>query len=96
MSWHASSFSQIIPSQPLERGGRYYAMQAGFATAAVQATIAVVKQFRTEEISKTVAILKIHATLTSVEDESSNEELVSTLSSYISILDDIQWSSGEN
>ena len=71
-------------------------MPAGFATAAVQAAIAVVKQFRKGEISKTEAILDIQAALTSGEDEPSNEELVSALSSYISILDGIQQSSGEN
>ena len=54
-------------------------MPTGFATAAVQAAIAVVKQFRKGEISKTEAILDIQAALTSGEDELSNEELVSAL-----------------
>ena len=96
MSQHASSSSQTISSQSLDRGDRDYTMPTGFATAAVQAAIAVVKQFRKGEISKTEAILDIQAALTSGEDEPSNEELVSALSSYISILDDIQESSGEN
>ena len=96
MSQHASSSSQTISSQLLDRGDRDYTMPAGFATTAVQATIAVVKQFRKGEISKTEAILNIQAALTSGEDEPSNEELVSALSSYISILDNIQESSGEN
>ena len=52
-------------------------MPAGFSTAAVQAAIAVVKQFRKGEISKTGAILNIQAALTSGEDELSNKELVS-------------------
>ena len=96
MSQHTSSSSQTISSQSLDRGDRDYTMPAGFATAAVQAAIAVVKQFRKGEISKTEAILDIQAALTSGEDEPSNEELVSALSSYITILDNIQESSGEN
>ena len=52
-------------------------MPAGFATAAVQAAIAVVKQCRKGEISKIEAILDIQAALTSEKDEPSNEELVS-------------------
>ena len=89
MSQHASSSSHTIFSQSLDRGDRDYIMPVGFATAAVQAAIAVIKQFRKEGISKTEAILDIQAALTSGEDEPSNEELVSMLSSYITILDDI-------
>jgi hypothetical protein len=96
MSQYAASSSQMVSSQLLDRGDRDYTMPAGFATAAVQAAIAVVKQFRKGEISKTEAILEIQAALAFGEDEPSNEELVSALSSYISILDDIQQSSGEN
>ena len=83
MSQHASSSSHTITSQLLDRGDRDYTMPAGFATAAVQAAIAVVKQFKKGEISKTEAILDIQAALTSGENEPSNEELISALSSYV-------------
>jgi hypothetical protein len=46
MSQHAASSSQTVSAQLLDRGDREYTMPAGLATAAVQAAIAVVKQFR--------------------------------------------------
>jgi hypothetical protein len=90
MSQHASSSSQTIPSQSNERGDRGYTIPAGFATRSIQGAIRVVKQFSKGEISKAEAILEIQASLTSGEVEPSNEELLSALSSYLTILNDIQ------
>jgi hypothetical protein len=53
-------------------------------------TIRAVKHFRKGEISKAEAILEIQASFTSGEVEPSNEELLSALSSYFTILNDIQ------
>jgi hypothetical protein len=90
MSQHASSSSQTIPSQSNERGDRDYTIPAGFDTRSIQGAIRAVKQFRKGQISKAEAILKIQASLTSGEVEPSNEELLGALSSYLTILDDIQ------
>jgi hypothetical protein len=98
MSQHASSSSQTIPSQSNERllsrmkdgKDRDYTIPAGFDTRSIQGGIRAVKQFRKGKISKAEAILEIQASLTSKEVEPSNEELLSALSSYLTILDDIQ------
>jgi hypothetical protein len=90
MSQHASSSSQTIPSQSNESRDRDYTIPAGFDTRSIQGGIRAVKQFRKGKISKAEAILEIQASLTSKEVEPSNEELLSALSSYLTILDDIQ------
>jgi hypothetical protein len=90
MSQHASSSSQTIPSQSNERGNRDYTIPAGFDTRSIQGAIRAVKQVRKGEISKAEAILEIQAFLTSGEVEPSNKELLGALSSYLTILDDIQ------
>jgi hypothetical protein len=90
MSQHASSSSQTIPSQLTERGDRDYTIPAGFDTRSIQGAIRVVKQFRKGEISNAEAILEIQASITSGEDEPSDEELLSALSSYLTILNNIQ------
>jgi hypothetical protein len=48
------------------------------------------QQFRKGEISKAEAILEIQASLISGEVEPYNEELLGALSSYLTIINDIQ------
>ena len=89
MSQNASSSSQTIPSQLDSAGAREYSIPAGFSTQSVQSAVGVIKQYKKEQISKAEAILEIQSFLTSREAELSNQELISTLSTYISILDNI-------
>ena len=89
MSQNASSFSQTISSQSDSAGAREYPIPAGFATQSVQSAVGVIKQYRKVQISKAEAILEIQFSFTSGEAEPSNEELIPTFSTYISILDDI-------
>ena len=85
MSQHASSSSQTISSQSLNRGD----LSRGWP-------IQVVKQFRRGQVSKVEAILEIQANPTSGEAEPSNSELISALASYIGILNDIECSARKN
>ena len=96
MDQHGSSSRPTLSSQSLNRGDREYPLPTGFGTEAVQGAIHVVKQFRRGQISKAEAILEIQGNLTSGEDEPSNSELISALSSYIGILDDIEQSAQKN
>ena len=89
MSQNAPPSSQTIPSQLDSVGAREYSILAGFATESVQSAVGVIKQYRKAQISKAEAILKIQSSLTSGEAEPSNKKLISALSTYISILDDI-------
>ena len=89
MSQNASSSSQTIPSQLDTARARKYPILAGFATESVQSTVGVIKQYRKAQISKAEAILEIQSSLTSGEAEPSNKELISALSTYIFILNDI-------
>ena len=89
MSQNASSSSQTIPSQLHSAGAREYSIPAGFAIESVQSAVGVIKQYRKEQISKAEAILEIQSFLTFGEAKPSNQELISTLSTYISILNNI-------
>ena len=89
MSQNASSSSQTISSQLNIAGARKYPIPTGFATESVQSAVGVIKQYSKVQIAKAEAILDIQSSLTSREAEPSNKELISALSTYISILDDI-------
>ena len=89
MSQNAFSSSQTIPSQLDSAGAREYPIPAGFSTQSVQSAVGVIKQYRKEQISKAEAIHEIQSFLTSGEAEPSNQELITALSTYIPILDNI-------
>ena len=89
MSQNVSFSSQTISSQSDLAGVREYPIPVGFATESVQSAVGVIKQYKKAQISKVEAILEIQSSLISGEAEPSNEELISVLSTYIYILNNI-------
>ena len=89
MSQHASSSSQTHCSRLIRRGEAAYTIPEEFPATSVQSAIEVVRQYGRSEVSKGEAIFQIQSSLSSGEAEPSREDLTSALTTYITMLDDV-------
>ena len=96
MSQHASSSSQTHSSRSIRRGEAAYTIPEGFPATSVQSALKVVRQYRRSEVSKGEAIFQIQSSLSSGEAEPSKEDLTSSLTTYITMLDDLDRPAREN
>ena len=89
MSQHASSSSQTHSFCSIRRVEAAYTIPEGFPATSVQSALEVVGQYRRSEVSKGEAIFQIQSSLCSGMAEPSREDLTSALTTYITMLDDV-------